>query len=82
MILCVTNLLCNTPYHAINEMTVGESGEVQSTALHEGVQWRGICQDADGIRGAAIASSLGGGKKSTSMRDFSQLKNYLTYNCM
>lgn len=32
------NLLFNTPYHAINEMTVGESSEVQSTALHEGVQ--------------------------------------------
>ena len=77
MILCVMNLLFNTPYHAINDMTVGESSEVQSTALHEGVQWRGICQDADGIRGAAISSSLGGGKKSTSVRE-----NYPTYNCI
>lgn len=39
----------------------GKSSEVQSAALYEGVQRWGIREDVDGIRWAAIASSVVGG---------------------
>lgn len=43
----------------------GKSSEVQSAALYEGVQRWGIREDVDGIRWAAIASSVVGGTCNT-----------------
>lgn len=43
----------------------GKSSEVQSAALYEGVQRWGIREDVDGIRWAAIASSVVGGNTIT-----------------